>query len=61
MYCLQAEAIKYIERDEYTDMPKLFSDIAEAGHETYAMPMFEYWLDIGRHEDLKKFKNSALK
>ena len=24
------------------------------------MPMFEYWLDIGRHEDLKKFKNSAL-
>ena len=61
VYCLKAEAIKYIERNEYTDMPTLFASIAEAGHETYAMPMFEYWLDIGRHEDLKKFKNSALK
>lgn len=57
VYCLRKDAIDYIGLNDFLDMPTLFSLLADDGHETYAMPMFESWADIGRHEDLENTRS----
>lgn len=57
VYCLRMDALKHIAQDTFLDMPTLFSCLAKAGYDTYAMPMFESWIDIGRHEDLDKLNS----
>ncbi|MDA9300061.1 nucleotidyltransferase family protein [Amylibacter sp.] len=57
VYCLRRDAMNYINLNNFLDMPTLFSLLADDGHQTYVMPMFESWADIGRHEDLENIRS----
>ena len=54
IYVLEPKAIDLVPEREYFDMPDLFSAINEAGGEASVFPIHEYWMDIGRMEDLEK-------
>lgn len=54
IYVLSPEAMAAIPSDRQYDMPDLFVDLQGAGHEIGAFPLHEYWMDIGRLEDLER-------
>jgi dTDP-glucose pyrophosphorylase len=56
IYVLDPEALKYIPKDRFFDMPVLFEKMIADKHETIVFPIREYWLDIGRVEDFQKAK-----
>ena len=51
------DALRFIKYNTFLDMPTLFEALDRAGNETYAMPMFESWIDVGRHKDLEKLQS----
>ncbi|MBN2177359.1 MAG: nucleotidyltransferase family protein [Demequinaceae bacterium] len=51
---LEPEALSYLVRDEYCDMPTLLMQLMEAGHTVGAFQIHEDWIDIGRPEDLDR-------
>ena len=53
-YVLSPEAIAKIPKDEFYDMPTLFDDLRYSDEKTVAFPIREYWIDIGRKEELDK-------
>jgi dTDP-glucose pyrophosphorylase len=53
-YVLSPEAISRIPKDEFYDMPTLFDDLRDEDKKTVAFPVREYWIDIGRKEELDK-------
>ena len=40
--------------NEYLDMPTLYKNLIKAKKNVVAFPLYEYWIDIGRHEDYQK-------
>ncbi len=54
MYILEPAALSHVNRNEYLDMPSLFTRLAQEGHLTSAFMVHEYWLDIGRSDELEK-------
>lgn len=40
--------------NEYFDMPSLFDALLNKQLETTAFPIHEYWMDIGRKDDLEQ-------
>lgn len=54
VYVIEPTALDLIPDDTFYDMPTLFTALREAGHETAAFPVREYWLDIGRLSDLER-------
>jgi dTDP-glucose pyrophosphorylase len=54
MYILKPEILKKIPKNDYYDMPQLFDDLIEQAKECKAYRIDEYWLDLGRPEDLDK-------
>lgn len=54
IYVLNPETISMVPNDEYFDMPALFDMMIEKKLETVAFPIREYWLDIGRKDDLER-------
>ncbi len=54
IYVLNPEAVDYVPKDTYFDMPKLFDDLIAKKHAVTAFPILEYWLDIGRSVDFEK-------
>jgi NDP-sugar pyrophosphorylase family protein len=50
LYVISPEVIDLIPRNEFFDMPALFDRIAP--ERRIAFPLHEYWLDIGRPDDL---------
>jgi len=61
IYMLEPEAIKDIPKDVYTDMTDLFELIVRQKKKTVSFPVREFWMDIGRAEDLKKADLEYLK
>lgn len=57
IYVLSPDALNHVEPDEYLDMPTLFERIVAKGGGASVFPMQEYWIDIGRHEDLERARN----
>jgi dTDP-glucose pyrophosphorylase/predicted transcriptional regulator len=53
IYCLSPSTLNYIKKNEYLDMPTLFSVIKENGKKTIVYPMHETWMDIGKPVDLE--------
>jgi len=47
-------ALKYIQRGEYLDMPELFHRLIAEKLKVIGFPIHEYWIDIGRATDLKQ-------
>jgi len=54
IYVLDPEAIKQIPTDDKFDMPTLFRDLQASSHTTVAYPVSEYWIDVGRFDDLEQ-------
>lgn len=57
IYMFNPEAIAYIEKDTFFDMPTLFEKFIEKGKNTLSFLIREYWLDIGRIEEYERAKN----
>lgn len=54
IYVLNPELIDMIPADEFFDMPTLFQTLLDKGISTAAYRLMDYWVDIGRKEDLAK-------
>lgn len=54
IYVLEPKVLKLIPKDTYYDMPTLFSDITKQNMDTRIFPVIEYWMDIGRRDDLEQ-------
>lgn len=54
VYLLQPEAFDYIETGKPLDMPSLLNILVGKNKTTVAFPLREYWIDIGRLDDLKR-------
>jgi dTDP-glucose pyrophosphorylase len=54
MYALSPEALEMIAPDTVIDMPALFENLIRAGRPTAAYHLREYWIDIGRLEELER-------
>lgn len=57
MYVLEPDVLDLIPHGEPYDMPKLFESIISQGGEASVFPVREYWLDIGRLDDLERAQN----
>jgi dTDP-glucose pyrophosphorylase len=53
IYVLGRKAIELVPRDSSYDMPTLLQTLVDRGLRTAGFPIHEYWLDIGRLEDLQ--------
>ena len=51
IYVLEPEALTYIPKNQYYDMPELFNYLIQQQKEVAAFPIREYWMDIGQLED----------
>lgn len=54
IYVLEPGLIGLIPKDEFFDMTDLFARAVEDAHDTAAFPIHEYWLDVGRIDDLDR-------
>lgn len=54
IYVLDPKVLKIIPKNEYFDMPSLFSELNKTKHETCVFPVREYWIDIGQKIDFEK-------
>ncbi|HQS46359.1 MAG: hypothetical protein B7Y12_03715 [Rhizobiales bacterium 24-66-13] len=54
IYAISPQLIDLVPRDEYFDMPTLFSCARAEGHGTCAYPLREYWIDIGHLDDYER-------
>ncbi len=54
IYVLDPAALDMVPEGGFFDMPELFSAINEKGGEASVFPIHEYWMDIGRVEDLER-------
>jgi dTDP-glucose pyrophosphorylase len=54
IYVLNKKALSYLKYSEYLDMPNLFQMLVDDGLNTNVFQVEDYWLDIGRVDDLNK-------
>lgn len=54
IYVLNPEALGPIAPNEPLDMPQLFENLIASKREVAAFPIREYWLDVGRLDDLER-------
>lgn len=54
IYVIEPEALSLIPNDTYFDMPSLFDAIAKQGFSANVFPIREYWVDIGKRDDLER-------
>lgn len=54
VYILSTQALEYIPKDSFYDMPTLFEKVIQERGKTLSFPINEYWLDIGRVEEFEK-------
>ncbi len=54
IYILDPETIGLIPRDDYYDMPALFNALMAGDRSVGSFPLRDYWIDIGRIEDLEQ-------
>jgi len=57
IYVLDPGILEHIPRNSYFDMTSLFERLLETGEETVVFPISEYWLDIGRFDDLERARS----
>ena len=53
IYVLDPKTLSSIPRNRRYDMTEFFNDLKKQGHKTCIYSLQEYWVDVGRHEDLK--------
>ena len=60
IYVLEPEALKFIPKNSHFDMPQLFHKLKARKKVITGFPVREYWLDIGRIDDLERAKQDFL-
>ncbi len=53
IYVLEPQALRHLPKGGYYDMPTLLQDLVQRGLRLTGFPIHEYWLDIGKWEDLQ--------
>lgn len=54
IYVVDPEAMDQVPTRQFFDMPQLLNRLAERGNQVRVFPVTEYWLDVGRHEDMQR-------
>jgi NDP-sugar pyrophosphorylase family protein len=54
IYVLEPQALRLLPKGGFCDMPTLLQELIDRGLPTTGFPIHEYWLDIGRLEDLER-------
>ena len=54
IYILEPDVLKLVPEDEHFDMPTLFEQLVSEDRPAGCFPLRDYWIDIGRLEDLEK-------
>lgn len=54
IYVIEPKALELIPKDTYYDMPTLFDAIIKKGLTANVFPIREYWVDIGKRDDLER-------
>jgi dTDP-glucose pyrophosphorylase len=54
IYVISQDGLSNIPGDTFYDMPTHFAKLAANGHRTAAFPLHEYWVDIGRLDELER-------
>ena len=54
IYVISQDGLKNIPADTFYDMPTHFAKLSANGHRTAAFPLHEYWVDIGRLDELER-------
>jgi NDP-sugar pyrophosphorylase family protein len=52
LYVVSPQVLDCVPEDEFFDMPSLFDQLEPS--QKMAFPIHEYWLDIGKHDDLDR-------
>ena len=62
IYIVKKETLrKHVQSGSFYNATDLMKDIMKSGGQIYSYPMDEYWLDIGKHQDLEKANNEIHK
>lgn len=59
IYILSPEALDYVPKDEFFDMPSLFMAMIKDEVATNAFPIHEYWIDVGQPDDLMRARQEV--
>jgi NDP-sugar pyrophosphorylase family protein len=54
IYVISQDGLNNIPGDTFYDMPTHFAKLSANGHRTAAFPLHEYWVDIGRLDELER-------
>jgi NDP-sugar pyrophosphorylase family protein len=54
IYMFEPAVLKFIEANQYLDLPNLVIKLMKAGHKVNVFNFDGYWLDIGRHDDYER-------
>ena len=54
IYALSPNVLEMLQKEQYCDMPTLFSRLQERGNRAIVYPMHEPWLDVGRIEEFDR-------
>lgn len=54
LYVLEPSVVPLVPRNGYCDMPDLINAAIAGGMQVGIFPIHEYWLDIGRHSELRQ-------
>jgi dTDP-glucose pyrophosphorylase/CBS domain-containing protein len=54
IYVINPDVARSITPNEYLDMPTLFNNLIGEKRKVIAFPLHEYWIDIGRLEELER-------
>lgn len=57
IYVVETECFRHLPDDTFFDMPQLFEKIMAEKDSAQAFPIHEYWIDIGREDDLLRAHN----
>lgn len=54
IYLLNPKVLKYIPKDDFFDLPTLFSILKEDNHKISGFEITDYWIDIGKPNDYSR-------
>jgi len=58
IYVLEPELVRSLNKTSYLDMPDLLEDKINQNQQINMFPVHEYWLDIGRMEEIERARGS---
>ena len=60
IYVLEPQILDYIPRGAPSDMTDVLAEILRLGHLVQGFPIFEFWMDLGDHESLRRANAHSL-